>query len=69
MVEHYLSLLTKAIFVENINEIFSVPNIDGFIIGPYDLSSSMGKPGKFDDKDVKEAIGKDVWKILSELKV
>ena len=44
--------------VENIYEIFSVPNIDGFIIGPYDLSSSMGKPGKFEDKDVKEAIRK-----------
>ena len=44
--------------VENIDEILSVPNIDGFIIGPYDLSSSMGKPGKFEDKDVKEAIRK-----------
>jgi len=42
--------------VENIDEIFSVPGIDGFLIGPYDLSGSMEKPGKFDDKKVKEAI-------------
>ena len=42
--------------VQNIDEIFSVPGIDGFLIGPYDLSGSMGKPGKFDDNEVKEAI-------------
>ena len=42
--------------VNNIDEIFSVPGIDGFLIGPYDLSGSMGKPGQFDDVDVKEAI-------------
>ena len=42
--------------VKNIDEIFSVPGIDAFIIGPYDLSSSMGKPGAFDDKDVENAI-------------
>ena len=42
--------------VKNIDEIFSVPGIDAFIIGPYDLSSSMGKPGAFDDKDVENTI-------------
>ena len=42
--------------VKNIDEIFSVPGIDAFIIGPYDLSGSLGKPGAFDDKDVENAI-------------
>lgn len=42
--------------VRNIDEIFSVNGIDAFIIGPYDLSGSMGKPGKFDDEEVQEAM-------------
>lgn len=29
-------------------EILSVEGIDGLIIGPYDLSASMGKPGEFE---------------------
>lgn len=33
--------------VMNIREIMSVNGIDGFIIGPYDLSASMGIPGEF----------------------
>lgn len=33
--------------VKNFRDILSVPGIDGFIIGPYDLSSSMGIPGEF----------------------
>ena len=45
--------------VKNIDEIFSVPGIDAFIIGPYDLSGSLGKPGAFDDKDVENAIATD----------
>jgi 2-dehydro-3-deoxyglucarate aldolase len=42
--------------VRNIDEIFSVHGIDAFIIGPYDLSGSMGKPGKFNDDEVQEAM-------------
>ena len=38
--------------VNNIDEILSVPGIDGTFIGPYDLSMSMGKPGKLNDPDV-----------------
>ena len=32
----------------NIEEILSVPGIDGLFIGPYDLSGSMGIVGQFD---------------------
>jgi 2-keto-3-deoxy-L-rhamnonate aldolase RhmA len=33
--------------VKNLKEILSEKGIDGFIIGPYDLSCSMGIPGDF----------------------
>jgi 2-dehydro-3-deoxyglucarate aldolase len=42
--------------VNNIDDILSVEGIDGTIIGPYDLSSSMGYPGEFERDDVKKAI-------------
>jgi len=44
--------------VNNLEGILSVDGIDGIIIGPYDLSGSMGKPGQFNDADVKQAINK-----------
>jgi len=42
--------------VENILEIMSVDGVDGFIVGPYDLSASMGMPGKFDDAKFIETL-------------
>jgi len=42
--------------VKNIDEIIQVDGIDGTIIGPYDLSGSMGYPGEFEREDVKEAV-------------
>ncbi|MFA5238576.1 MAG: aldolase/citrate lyase family protein [Phycisphaerae bacterium] len=44
--------------VNNIEEIFSIKEIDSFLIGPYDLSGSMNKTGCFDDPEVKAAIQK-----------
>lgn len=44
--------------VNNLEEIFSVEGIDGIIVGPYDLSASMGFPGEYDREDVKEALNK-----------
>jgi 2-dehydro-3-deoxyglucarate aldolase len=35
--------------VKNLSKILSVEGIDGFIIGPYDLSSSLGTPGDFEN--------------------
>ena len=34
------------------------PGIDGIIVGPYDLSASMGYPGKYNRNDVLEALNK-----------
>jgi 2-dehydro-3-deoxyglucarate aldolase len=44
--------------VENIDAILGVSGIDGIMIGPYDLSGSMGYPGEYDREDVKAAIEK-----------
>ena len=44
--------------VNNIDQIIKVDGIDGILIGPYDLSASMGNPGKFEEKNVKNAIKK-----------
>jgi len=42
--------------VENFESIMTTPGISGFMIGPYDLSSSLGIPGDFEHADFKEAI-------------
>ena len=39
---------------ENIADILSSEFLDGIMIGPYDLSSSLGRPGQFDDKFFKD---------------
>jgi 2-dehydro-3-deoxyglucarate aldolase len=41
--------------VGNIEEIVSVPGIDGTYIGPYDLSASMGLAGQLDHPEVQAA--------------
>ncbi len=41
--------------VNNIEEILSVPGIDGTFIGPYDLSMSLGIPGQLNHPDVVNA--------------
>lgn len=42
--------------INNLQEILTVDGIDGSIIGPYDLSGSLGFPGEFDRPEVQEAI-------------
>lgn len=54
--------ITLIVQIEHINaireleDILQVDGVDGTFIGPYDLSGSMGKPGKWDEPDVKEAL-------------
>lgn len=38
--------------VENLEAIAAVPGIDGFIVGPNDLSGSIGKLGQLDDPEL-----------------
>lgn len=42
--------------VENIEEIIKVPGVDAILIGPYDLSASLGLTGKVVDPLVQQAI-------------
>ncbi|WP_276359564.1 aldolase/citrate lyase family protein [Daejeonella sp. H1SJ63] len=42
--------------IKELDSIIQVEGVDGTFIGPYDLSGSMGKPGQYDDDDVKKAL-------------
>jgi len=42
--------------IENLEEILAVEGVDASIIGPYDLSASMGYPGDYERKEVKRAV-------------
>ncbi|QOJ24379.1 MAG: 2,4-dihydroxyhept-2-ene-1,7-dioic acid aldolase [Gammaproteobacteria bacterium] len=42
--------------VQAIDQILAVPGIDAYIIGPYDLSGSMGRPGDLNHPDVQAAV-------------
>ena len=41
--------------VRDLDRILQVPGIDSLMIGPYDLATSMGKPGQFRDPEVSAA--------------
>lgn len=42
--------------VENLEEILNVEGVDAFIVGPYDLSGSLGVPGEFENARMVEAL-------------
>ena len=42
--------------VNNLEEILSVPHLDGIFIGPYDLSASVGSPGDFNNLKFKKVM-------------
>lgn len=42
--------------INNLEEILSFNDLDATLIGPYDLSASMGIPGKYNERIVLEAI-------------
>ncbi|MGH8474164.1 MAG: HpcH/HpaI aldolase family protein [Methylococcales bacterium] len=44
--------------VHCINAITALPGVDAILIGPYDLSASLGKIGRVDDAEVVAAINK-----------
>lgn len=44
--------------VNELENILSVDGVDAFIVGPYDLSGSLGIPGQFDDKRIKDVMKK-----------
>ena len=52
--------------VANIEDILSLDRIDAIIVGPYDLSASMGYPGDYEREDVRKALEK-VKKVAKKL--
>lgn len=44
--------------IENLEEILETEGVDASIIGPYDLSASLGHPGDFKRKELKDALKK-----------
>lgn len=44
--------------ISQIADIVRVDGLDGVLIGPYDLSASMGRPGAVDHPDVRQAIAR-----------
>ena len=44
--------------VDNLESIFSVPGVDAYFVGPYDLSGSLGIPGQFQHTDFVTAMEK-----------
>ena len=47
---------SKGKYSHILNEILDVNGLDAILIGPYDLSASMGYPGEFDRAEVEEAL-------------
>lgn len=43
--------------VKNLPAILAVEGVDGFMVGPYDLSGSYGTPGDFDAPQVRAGMG------------
>lgn len=41
--------------VRNVEAIFSVPGVDAYMIGPYDMSGSLGIPGQLNHPTVEQA--------------
>jgi len=54
--------------VKNLEDILRVKGVDAFIVGPYDLSGSLGRPGDFDHPNVVSAL-KEVMRISKKLQV
>jgi 4-hydroxy-2-oxoheptanedioate aldolase len=44
--------------LENIEQIAALDGIDGIFVGPYDLSTAMGKPAQFEDPEIRAAIAR-----------
>jgi 2-keto-3-deoxy-L-rhamnonate aldolase RhmA len=60
-VEHILA-------VHNLAAMLAVEGVDGFIVGPYDLSGSLGLPGEFEHPRMVEALA-EIRRVASESEV
>ena len=44
--------------VKNVEKILKVAGVNAILLGPYDLSASLGKPGQIGDPEVQQAISR-----------
>ncbi|RKZ71282.1 MAG: 2,4-dihydroxyhept-2-ene-1,7-dioic acid aldolase, partial [Gammaproteobacteria bacterium] len=44
--------------IDNIEDIVKIPGLDAILIGPYDLSASLGRIGEVNHPEVQEAINR-----------
>jgi len=44
--------------LDNIEEIVAIPGVDGIFIGPYDLSTALGRPADFSNSEFQSAVKK-----------
>tara|TARA_Y100000588_G_C14281118_1_gene937224 strand:- start:14934 stop:15689 length:756 start_codon:yes stop_codon:yes gene_type:complete len=54
----FIAQIENVMALEHLDKIVSNSHVDGIIIGPYDLSASMGIPGDFDSPVMQEAVDK-----------
>ena len=54
--------------VDHLEEILSVEGIDGLLVGPYDLSGSLGMPGAFERPEMKRALAR-IQKVAKKKKI
>jgi 2-dehydro-3-deoxyglucarate aldolase len=54
----YIAQIESIAAVNNIEDILSNPDLDGVMIGPYDMSGSLGVPGKIQHPKMLEAEAK-----------
>ena len=52
--------------VNNLKDILSVDGVDGYIIGPYDLSASLGVSGEFNHSSMIEAMN-EIYRVATTL--
>lgn len=55
--------------VENLDQILAVPGVDGIMMGPNDLSQSLGHPGRADHPDVQAALVRAKKAVLASGKI
>ena len=50
-----IAMIENVNSIKNLEKILKIKNLDAILIGPYDLSASIGKPGNFKNKNFKLA--------------
>ena len=51
-----IAMIENVASLSNLEEILNLKELDGILIGPYDLSASIGKPGNFENKKFKSSL-------------